>query len=426
MKTKTISILVMLCACISVFAQNEIDTKLVLAQDDMRMQDYRAATRSLHWLMTNAPQQSKSIYIMAYKGYEKAAEKSTDKAEKAMLLDSMMLSYRLKEVQFGLTDLEKNNYAFRFYKYFRKDASKLPEALEAYKGIYKSPETVINNNLVTYMSLIRSYQAKTKGYDVKELMSIRGQMANVINMKISEGGDLKRLKKYSDTIEKLFFETVKPVLNCNAIEELAKDAADHDIEYTKMIFSWSYEFGCTDTDFFVEAATTIANDPDAGTPGIMKILAQIAAAERDYEKAIYWYEKSLPMWENDMKRAQVYMSMAKVHLLDKKKSKARTAAFNATEFEPAEAAAAYSFVANLYMASFEECAEGYSQVDDRAIFMAAYDLFQKAGDTAGMQSAQAQFPTTSQAFSETYEEGARIDVSCWINVKTKLRTRKSN
>jgi hypothetical protein len=112
--------------------------------------------------------------------------------------------------------------------------------------------------------------------------------------------------------------------------------------------------------------------------------------------------------------------------LDKNKAKAREAAFKAADLEQAEAAAAYSFVANLYMGSFEDCAEGYSQIDDRAIFMAAYDLFKKAGDTAGMQSAQEQFPTTSQAFTETYEEGAVLDVGCWINVKTKLRTRKSN
>ena len=337
-----------------------------------------------------------------------------------------MLTYRLKEAQFGLTDLEKNNYAFRFYKYYKKDASKYEAALKAYEEVYESPETVINNNLVSYMALIRTYQAETKAYDVKDLMKRRAQMAKVIQLKTSAGGDLKKLNRYNTAIENMFFQTVKPVLNCDAINELSQDAANQDIQYTKMIFSWALEFGCTDEDFFITIATALANDEQEGTPGIMKILAQRAAANGNYDESILWYTKSLPKWDTDSKRANTYMSMAKVYSLDKNKAKAREAAFKAADLEQAEAAAAYSFVANLYMGSFEDCAEGYSQIDDRAIFMAAYDLFKKAGDTAGMQSAQEQFPTTSQAFTETYEEGAVLDVGCWINVKTKLRTRKSN
>lgn len=427
MRTNTISVLLLLCACFSAIAQSPaLDTKLVMAQDDLRLKNYRAATHSLHWLLTNAPSHSKSIYIMAYKAYEKAAVASTYKAEKAILLDSMMLSYRLKEAQFGLTDLEKNNVAFRYYKYFRKDASKHPEAISAYQEIYKSPETVINNNLVSYMSLVRAYQAKTKIYDVKELMAIHTQVSKVIDMKRAAGENETKLSKYTDAVDQIFFQTVKPVLNCDAIEELATAGGDHDIEYTKMIFAWSLEFSCTGNDFFVDIVTKMANNPETANPGILKLLAQKAVEAGKHEEAIDWYTKSLPLWGNDEKRAGIQMDMARVHLLKKDKANARSAAFKAAELDAGEAARALSFVANLYMGSFEECAEKYSQIDDRAIFIAAYDLFEKAGDTAGMQAAREQFPTKEQAFTATYEEGDIIDVGCWINVKVKLKTRPSN
>jgi hypothetical protein len=208
----------------------------------------------------------------------------------------MMLTYRLKEAQFGLTDLEKNNYAFRFYKYYKKDASKYEAALKAYEEVYESPETVINNNLVSYMALIRTYQAETKAYDVKDLMKRRAQMAKVIQLKTSAGGDLKKLNRYNTAIENMFFQTVKPVLNCDAINELSQDAANQDIQYTKMIFSWALEFGCTDEDFFITIATALANDEQEGTPGIMKILAQRAAANGNYDESILWYTKSLCQW----------------------------------------------------------------------------------------------------------------------------------
>lgn len=427
MRTNTISVLLMLCACFSVMAQTPpLDTKLVLAQDDMRLKNYRAATHSLHWLMTNAPEHSASIYIMAYKAYEQAATASNDKAEKAVLLDSMMLSYRLKEKQFGLTDLEKNNLAFRYYKYFRKDASKYDKAISAYQEIYKSPESVINNNLVSYMSIVRAYQSKTKAFDVKALMAIHKEVSKVIGMKEAAGEDASKIKKYTDAVDQIFFQTVKPVLNCNAIKELAAAGGEHDIEYTKMIFAWSLEFGCSNEDFFDGIVTIMGNHPETANAGILRLLAQKAVAAEKYDEAIGWYTKSLPMWENDEQRAGIYMDMARVHLLQKDKSQARAAAFKSAELDAGEAARALSFVANLYMSSFEECAEKYSQIDDRAIFIAAYDLFEKAGDNAGMQAAREQFPTKEQAFTATYEEGDIIDVGCWVNVKVKLRTRPSN
>lgn len=427
MRTNTISVLLLLCACFSAMAQSgSLETKLVLAQDDMRLKNYRSATHSLHWLLTNAPEHSKSIYIMAYKAYEKAAMASTDKAEKVVLLDSMMLSYRLKEKQFGLTDLEKNNLAFRYYKYFRKNVSKYPEAISAYQEIYKSPESVINNNLVSYMSIVRAYQTKSSPFDVKELMGIHTQVSKVIGMKRAAGESEAKLTKYTDAVDQIFLQTVKPVLNCDAIGDLSSEMSADNMDFTKIIFSWAFEFSCTDRDYFMTAAKLMANDPEYATAGIVKIVAQREAANGNYDEAISWYKKSLPLWEDDIKRASTHMDMAKVFILQDKKALARSAAFKAAELDAGEASSAYSFVANLYMGSFNDCADEHSQVEDRAIFMAAYDLFEKANDQTGMQNAQAQFPTASQAHQETYDVGTTLDVGCWINVKTKLRTRKSN
>jgi tetratricopeptide (TPR) repeat protein len=408
-------------------AQNpELNTKLVLAQDDMRLQNYEAATKSLHWLLTNAPEHSESVYIMAYKAYEKVAVASTDKQRKAMMLDSMMLAYELKEAQFGLSDLEKNNVAYRYYKYFRKNAAKFPEAIKAYQEVYKSPETVINNNIVSYMSLIRTYQAHSGPFDVKQLIDLHADVIKVINLKKGAGEDMAKMKKYEDAVDQIFFETVKPLLDCDELEKLASDGATNDIEYTKMIFAWSLEFKCTDRDYFVKATDVIANDPNTQNAGILMLRAQQEAAKGNYEEAVKLYEKAIPLSEDNIKKAEVYINIARIHALNKDKIKAREAAFKSAELDASEASAAYSFVANLYMGSFEECAEGYSQVEDRAVFLAAFDLFQKANDAAGMQAAREQFPTREQAFTDTFDEGDTLDVGCWINVKTKLKTRPSN
>ena len=75
------------------------------------------------------------------------------------------------------------------------------------------------------------------------------------------------------------------------------------------------------------------------------------------------------------------------------------------------------------MSSFDDCKQLKSKVDDRAIYLIAYDMYQKAGNTRGMKSAEAQFPSISEMFELDLKEGQSITVGCWINQSTTLRRR---
>ena len=85
--------------------------------------------------------------------------------------------------------------------------------------------------------------------------------------------------------------------------------------------------------------------------------------------------------------------------------------------------APFNLVGNLYFTSFADCKGGESKVLDRAIFIAAYDMYQKAGNSAQMAAAKEQFPSIEDIFNENYQEGQEVTLECWINTSVKLARR---
>ena len=405
--------------------QQQIDTHIVLAQDHMRQENFTEARKALHWLLTNAPDYNKSIYIMAYKAYEKVAQNEQSPAQKLVYLDSMLTVYQLKETRFGLTDLERNNLAYRYYKYYRKDTDKLETAMTNFEIVFSKPETVIRNKLPAFIATIRLYHTKVRPIGVEQLLAYRASIAKAEAARRAAGVDPEKIQKLTDVIDNIFYQTIEGSLSCPVIQKVATAEKLSEPQFAKMVLAWSIDFNCTSFDFFEASLLTLVKHPETRNPGILNILAQRAAAAGDYTASIDWYQQSAAEQDNPVKKANTYMDMAKVYLLQKNKSKARELAYKAAETDEKRLAGSLSFVANLYMSSFDDCSQGYSQVDDRAVFMAAYDLFEKAGDINGMQAAREQFPSPSQVHMDNYMEGDVIDIGCWINLKTKVRIRRS-
>jgi hypothetical protein len=75
------------------------------------------------------------------------------------------------------------------------------------------------------------------------------------------------------------------------------------------------------------------------------------------------------------------------------------------------------------MNSFNDCRGGVSRVKDRSIYMAAYNAYQRAGDSQGMAQARAQFPSREEIFTEGLQVGGTINTGCWIGETVTLATR---
>ncbi len=77
---------------------------------------------------------------------------------------------------------------------------------------------------------------------------------------------------------------------------------------------------------------------------------------------------------------------------------------------------AYTSIGNLYLGSHKECG-GDNPVKGSLWAIAAYEMYQKAGDKANMAKARQYFPSAEQIFTHgmTEQIGKQMNTGCWIN-----------
>lgn len=403
---------------------DEAKRKFALSVDDMSIKRYRQAANSLNWLMNNAPKLYDGLYVNAYKAYEELSDAETDATKKKVYLDSMFISYQLKDEIFGLSDLEVNNLAYRYYKYYKEDASKYDEALAVYARAYEKPNEVINNNLVGYMDIVRRSFIKNKNLSEDQILDIYGKINSIIDQKIANGEDADRLERYKEVINQMLTSSVD--VNCEFIGSKLYPSLKQnpsDINLAKKIFQLSLSSKCSDEEFFIYAVEIVHNSEP--TAGLASVIAKRKMASKEYDQAEKYFTEAITLEKDATKKGDLYLSLARMYAVDGKKGQARDQALKAATADQSMTKDAYTLIGNLFMGSYDDCKQNTSQVADRAVFFAAYDMFVKAGDAEGQKRARAQFPTVAQVFEQNMEEGASIKVSCWINLTTTIRTRPS-
>lgn len=427
MRVKYIFLFVLAIAYTSATAQDvtkqEIENNYVIASDNMGFKKYDEAIPALHWLLKNAPSYSSSIQSYAIKAFETTANDIEDAKKRTTLLDSMLVAYESKRVHFGLSEADKNRLAFKYYKYFRNDDIKAEAAFEAFSDVFQSPATVISNNIVPYIYVTKHYSDAVKAVPVKQANAIYDQIKTVVHLKKSS--DTKRMDKYMAMVDNYYVRLLGDDITCETMTRLSDGLNRSDsVKVSKRLMSLALEDKCGRTDIYQQAIELLArNEPN---PGLFKVLAQYKASDKHYLEAIELYKKAFDLEEDDIKKASIHFDMANLSFVTVDKPNARKYALSSIELNAKQSARAYSLIGKLYLDSYTECAQGNNPVEDRAVFFAAYDMFEKAKDTAGMEEARAQFPTKSVAFDYDLYAGNSIDVGCWINVKTKIRTRSSN
>ena len=156
--------------------------------------------------------------------------------------------------------------------------------------------------------------------------------------------------------------------------------------------------------------------------GLAKLIGQSAASKEDFETAIKYLLESIELVDDNTKKADSYYQLAVIQSNEHKRVSARDYARKSVAADPTKKEA-YKLIGNLYYNSFNECKKGVNPVHDQAVYMAAYDMFRRAGDTAGMSRAKAQFPTMEDIFTWDIKEGTEYKVGCWINVTVKIQKR---
>tara|TARA_B100000902_G_scaffold7151_2_gene9185 strand:+ start:2313 stop:3680 length:1368 start_codon:yes stop_codon:yes gene_type:complete len=425
----------------------EAEEKNVLYTDYLKQQNCEAAVEHVDWLIDNVPNLHVSIYQNGIKIYRCLIDKESDPIRKAELVEKALSLFDGRIENFGREAYVKNRKVTFAYTFYRSDKSQYEPLFDMFKDAFElNGNKIGNSNLVAYMDIVRKHKLTSKTITDDEVLDIYDMISKTISYKVvNDTKNQERYKKYQDNLDKLLTATV--TVDCNFVENtlgpkllgLTSEPTDEiaqtdyetltpvDISYSeevinlaKKIFQLSITGKCTSSEIALEAAKIMfTNENDFA---IAKFIAGREQANKNYESSLKYYDEAIKSTEDNSQKSEIYLNKAQLYAVIGNKVKSRNNARRSISMNSGNTDA-YKLIGNLYMSSYDECREGKSRVQDRLVFIAAYNIFKSGGLNSQANQAREQFPSMEEIFNENMEVGESMNTGCWINETVTLNKR---
>lgn len=396
--------------------------KQAFSRVSMQLENYTDVYQALSWLYQNNPELHESIYIDGAKAVEKLIQQTTDADYKQVLQDTLLTIYDMRLQYFDNDGEVMGRKAYAAFKQYYNQPAKFPLLATLYDSAYVlNPEGFAYFNMAPYMTLAKYYyQRKPDEMPATRVLDIHDRISTSIT---AQGGSANaKMKREQDKVDALLV-SLGEIITCEFIAtklvpKLVMDSTD--LNTAKKIFSYSLKAKCTDEDFFLTAGKLVFdNDP---TYELANALGNKHLSKDEFETALSYFNASLSMTEDPEKQYETHYNIAVTQSKKGAKNASRKAAYQALSVRPGDKKA-YNLIGNLYYTSFQDCKGGESIISDRAVFIAAYDMYQKAGNEEQMLACKEQFPSSEEIFNENLEVGQSVAVGCWIGETVSIKRR---
>ena len=427
--------------------KSEAEEKNVLYTDYLKQQNCDEAKIHLDWLIENVPGLHVSIYQNGIKIYRCLIDKEEDPIIKNELINKALILFDGRIENFGREAYVKNRKVTFAYTFYRSDKTQYESLFNMFKDAFLlNGNKIGNSNLVAYMDIVRKHKLTSKSISDDEVLEIYDMISKTVSFKLSN--DTKnevRYKKYQDNLDKLLTATI--TVDCNFVEntlgpklsDLTSQPNDEiaqtdyetltpvDISYSeeivnlaKKIFQLSITGKCTSSEIALEAAKIMfTNEKDFA---VAKFISSRELSTKNYESALEYCDAAIESAGDNDQKSEMFLRKAQIYQVIGNKVKSRDNARKSISFNSSNSDA-YKIIGNLYMASYEDCREGKSRVQDRLLFIAAYNIFKSGGLSNQANQAREQFPSMEEIFNENLEVGQSMNTGCWINETVTLNKR---
>jgi tetratricopeptide (TPR) repeat protein len=409
--------------------------KYVLLIDAVNNGQFEEAIEPLNWILENAPNLHADVYVKAVKLYDglakKAKEDGSDSEVKANQ-EKIVEMYQMR-IKNGLADDIPDLYR-RFgldaYFYWKDDTTKTDTLYHHYEKTYELDREHFPRSEVIYYADATGKEYEQKLITLEKMGSTYEDLKKYVASRIAAEETQEEKDKWKDyVLDKIDeLELIYFPKDCNRITDLFGEklkANPNDTLLINRVVKLMADNGCTKEPLFLEAMQAFYKLTP--TTAIASTIGQLHMQNGDTDKALTWIEKSLVggSAEDKQKGANTILTLSKIAYKNGNNTKARSLAYKAAEMGGGSIAAdAYTFIGDLYMSTYKQCMQGDDIVQKRAVFLAAYDMYAKGGDASKMASAQGQFPSKEDVFSDPkYKVGQTLSVGCWINTTTILRVK---
>jgi len=405
----------------------ECANNLSTMSEFMKINLFDYALPSWRDVFAKCPASSRNIYLYGVRIYKEKIEKEKDPTLQQSYIDTLMLIYDKRIENFGQEGLVLGKKGLDLLKY-RNDA--IPEVhgyLE--KSVKLTGKNAEESVLVTYMqtSVVLFKSGKLQGQEVIDNYLV---IADILNQKIASGEKDQAASALMNA-ESIFSESgAGSCTDLISIFTPRYNQNNENIDLLKKITSLLEKRGCEDSDLFAGASENLYKlEPSARAA---YNLARLFVKREEFQKANEYYKKAIELSENDNDKANYLYQLALIEFskLDQYSS-ARTHASEAARLRTGWGDP-YILIGNIYASSSKICNE--NELQQSSVFWVAVDQFVKAKSVDPSKTNEANelinrysqyFPNVEDAFFYGYQDGQEYTVGCWINEKTKVRTRSN-
>lgn len=389
--------------------------------DQLKEQHYEEAKPAFDWLLENAPNLSLSLYINGEKLYKGLEEKATNSELKNQYQEQVLTLYDLRIQHFQDKASVMHRKAFTAYQYYKNQPEKYNALLSIFDTAFQTGKEAFSSSaLVAYMDVLRLFKSKNGNLSDAEILDRYGQISEALQ-KQKNADNAEDIDKKQALVDGLLLQTIE--MDCATIHErfgIPFLENENNLTKAKRIVALSLAYKCKDSPAFLKAARVVqSHDPDFG---LAKLLAVMSDAQEAYDTAEHYYLEADSLASDSVKKAEINYALALHYQRRGMKADARKYALQAAKIEQFKKEA-YKLIGDLYLASTDECKDDKSSLTSRAIYIAAYEMYKKAGRTELMEAVRAQFPSVEEAFQEDITEGNIIEIGCWINESVKVQFR---
>jgi hypothetical protein len=349
------------------------------------------------------------------------ANSETDTKAKQNLQDSVLIVYNLRIQNYGEEEKFLNEYiGYYAYSYYNARSEKFEELYDIYKKINdKVGNKVLPDNLkyYIYMSCVMKNLNK-KGVDDVKMVELHEKSIKFIDDKIAseqKPDTKKQWETLKNDINAQMEGCVK--LNCDLVKKQYSDklkASPNDTVLIRKVQGLLSQAGtdCQKDPLNLELAEKLV----AISPNFPRLrnLAKYYQAKGDVPTYMKYMENAFKYGGSNTEKGEYQFYLVSEAQKKGDLSGARALALKAAQIDPSLSSKVYSYIGDLYMNSGSSCRGSKpNPCHQKAIYIAAYNKYQQAGNQAGMARARQYFPSRTDAFTHGCE-GESINTGGWV------------
>jgi len=400
-----------------------------------KQENYKDALPHLRYVLKNAPGFRTTPFIDGITIYESFAEQETDSTLRESYIDSVFMLYDKRIDCHGQRGFVLGRKAYAMYKLRPKEYDLV------YGTLKESFDLQTNETEYFLLPAYMSYavvQWKRKVINDDALLNTYDEIIAVIDYNSKNNAD-----------EGTYYENMRaPVdqllpsdlLTCESLVLRVQERWEQEKDDTTKVEKLYYTMrmakdtagnNCLDSEEYEKVVLRLF-ELKPSSELAEQIAVNLFNAGKESE-AIDMFNKAVELEQDQEKKGELCLNVAKILRTQKKFSSARTYAYKALEFKP-DWGAPYILIGDLYASSGPLCGPG-TGFDSQVVVWVAIDKYYKAKSVDSSVADEANekigrysqyMPTKTDLFERGIDEGSSYTVKCWIQETTTVRGKKSN